>query len=230
MPTIEELIAQFSFLAATPAVMAVAIAAATLVMFRDWRLSVLGLGAQAVFAGLLFTLLLPPRIAGVKLVVGLFVTLIYYNTGQWLARFNAAPADPPRLVQGWYRVLPHPRLLFRLFAVLLVALASWQTAPQIQNIFSTPNHIALGGSLLIGLGLLNLGLSEAPFRTGLGLITVLMGFELFYAAIEPALAVIGMLAAVDFAVALAVSYLAIVQVAAPDEPAPEAGELEEISE
>jgi hypothetical protein len=64
---------------------------------------------------------------------------------------------------------------------------------------------------LMALGLLNLGLTEEPLKAGMGLLTVLIGFEVFYAAVEPALAIVALLAAVEFAVALAVSYLALVQ-------------------
>ena len=53
-------------------------------------------------------------------------------------------------------------------------------------------------------------------NAGLGLLTLLTGFELIYAAVEPSLAVVALLAGVDFAVALAVSYLAFVRYAAPE--------------
>ena len=46
---------------------------------------------------------------------------------------------------------------------------------------------------------------------GLGLLTLLLGFETFYTVIEPSLAVVALMAAVEVAVALAVSYLAALQ-------------------
>jgi len=65
--------------------------------------------------------------------------------------------------------------------------------------------------LLMALGLLNLGLTEEPVGAGLGLLTFLLGFETFYAAVEPSLAVVALMAAVEVGIALAVSYLAALQ-------------------
>jgi len=65
--------------------------------------------------------------------------------------------------------------------------------------------------LLMALGLLNLGLTEEPLSAGMGLLTFLLGFETFYAAVEPSLAVVALIAAVELGVALAVSYLAALQ-------------------
>jgi hypothetical protein len=78
--------------------------------------------------------------------------------------------------------------------------------------------LKMAGYLLCGLGLFSLGLSEEPMRAGLSLLTLLSGFELLYVVVEPSLAIVALLAGVDFAVALAVSYLALVPVAARQEP------------
>jgi hypothetical protein len=71
--------------------------------------------------------------------------------------------------------------------------------------------INIASYLLMALGLLNLGLSEEPMRAGTGLLTAMTGFELFYAVVEPSLAVIALLAAAEFGVALAISYLTVLQ-------------------
>jgi hypothetical protein len=76
----------------------------------------------------------------------------------------------------------------------------------------------MAGYLLCGLGLLSLGLSEEPLRAGLSLLTLLSGFELLYVAVESSLAIVALLAVVDFAVALAVSYLALVNLSERKEP------------
>ena len=72
---------------------------------------------------------------------------------------------------------------------------------------------------LMALGLLNLGLTEEPINAGMGLLTLLIGFELFYAVLEPALAVVALLAGVQLGIAVAVSYLALLQHAGPESPA-----------
>ena len=62
-----------------------------------------------------------------------------------------------------------------------------------------------------------IGLSETPMQVGFGLLTFLSGFDLFYVALEPSLAVAGLLGAVSFIIALATAYLRIAQVAAHSE-------------
>jgi hypothetical protein len=75
----------------------------------------------------------------------------------------------------------------------------------------TGSAINSASYLLMALGLLNLGLTEEPMGAGFGLLTLLLGFETFYAAVEPSLAVVALMAAVQVSVALAVSYLAGLQ-------------------
>jgi hypothetical protein len=72
--------------------------------------------------------------------------------------------------------------------------------------------------LLMALGLLGLGLTEEPMNAGMALLTLLNGFELFYAAVEPSLAVVALLAAVAFGIVLAVSFLAGRQYAPTETP------------
>jgi hypothetical protein len=61
--------------------------------------------------------------------------------------------------------------------------------------------------------MLLIGISESPMQVGLGLLTFLSGFDLFYVALEPSLAVAGLLGGVSFLIALATAYLRTVQAA-----------------
>jgi hypothetical protein len=67
---------------------------------------------------------------------------------------------------------------------------------------------------MVGLGLLLVGLSETPMQVGFGLLTFLSGFDLFYVALEPSLAVAGLLGAVSFLIALSTAYLRAAQIIA----------------
>jgi hypothetical protein len=49
-------------------------------------------------------------------------------------------------------------------------------------------------------------------QVGIGLLTFLSGFDLFYVALEPSLAVAGLMGAVNLLVALAVAYLRVAEV------------------
>jgi hypothetical protein len=57
------------------------------------------------------------------------------------------------------------------------------------------------------MGLLQLGTSAQPFRVVLGLLTVLAGFEIIYAAVESSTLVAALLAAINLSLALTGAYL-----------------------
>jgi hypothetical protein len=57
------------------------------------------------------------------------------------------------------------------------------------------------------MGLLHLGISAQPFRVVLGLLTVLAGFEILYAAVESSTLVAALLSAINLSLALAGAYL-----------------------
>jgi uncharacterized membrane protein YedE/YeeE len=77
-----------------------------------------------------------------------------------------------------------------------------------------PTDVTLACYLLAGLGLLLLGMSESPMQVGIGLLTFMSGFDLFYVALEPSLAVAGLFGAVSFLIALAAAYMRTAQVIA----------------
>ncbi|HLB45757.1 MAG TPA: hypothetical protein VJL59_01905, partial [Anaerolineales bacterium] len=93
MPTFAELLARFSFLASTPASVGVVITAGLIVIFFDWRMLVLAFSAQAVLAGLLYSQLLPPQVAGIKMMVGLLIAVQMYMTGRQIDANRASGGD-----------------------------------------------------------------------------------------------------------------------------------------
>jgi hypothetical protein len=104
------------------------------------------------------------------------------------------------------------RASFSLLSVILIAVAAYTAAlrfPLPESVIST--DLTLACYLLAGLGLLQIGLSEMPMQVGFGLLTFLSGFDLFYVALEPSLAVAGLLSAVGFLIALAAAYLRTIQ-------------------
>ncbi|MCC7359134.1 MAG: hypothetical protein IT317_06640 [Anaerolineales bacterium] len=197
----------------TPALGAVLVAAGLLVAVPDWRLSLVALLVEYLGAAVLLTQLVLPEVALVKLLVGLLVVTLLAVTG-WQAGFGlrAVPADgavPPARRLG---LEVRTGLTFRLLAVLMVGVAAAYIASQahlaLPGLEATP-ALNTASYVLMGLGLLNLGLTDEPVNVGMGLLTILIGFEMFYAAVEPSLAVAAMLAGVHFAIGLAVSYLAL---------------------
>ena len=67
----------------------------------------------------------------------------------------------------------------------------------------------MGAIILIGMGLLQLGMSHQPLRVILGLFTVLSGFELLYAAVDRSVLVAGLISGVNLGLALVGAFLLV---------------------
>ena len=67
--------------------------------------------------------------------------------------------------------------------------------------------VIAGTIVLIGIGWLQLGSSDQVPRIVVGLLTVMAGFEVFYAAVEGSILVAGMLAVVTLGLGLVGAYL-----------------------
>jgi len=214
MPTLVDLLARVSFLAAMPATAGIFLTAGLLVVSRDWRLNVTALTVQYFFVVLLLTRLIRLEVAAVKGLTGWMICMVFYLTerrASELEQSSAAEGSTPR--RRW---VISARASFCLLAGLLVSVAAYVAALRIP-LPEVPTDITLACYLLAGLGLLLVGLSEAPMQVGIGLLTFLSGFDLFYVALVPSLAVAGLLGAVSFLIALAAAYLRAAQVATAGE-------------
>lgn len=160
-------------------------------------LALLGIYGSA--AGLL-ALELPLRIAAVKLLSGAMVCLILLLSQirtRWASRYSGLYAIP----SGW---------IFRLSAALLVLTAAWGIWRRGLTLFPGVDPTAqLFSALLLGIGLVNAGISDDAYRVGVGLLTMLAGFEAGYSQLEPSLALAALLAAIHIGIALVVSYLMV---------------------
>lgn len=150
---------------------------------------------------LLVTQFIPVAIASVKLAGGLIACSIL---GVTLARLPQAAK-----ARGGGSI-PTGRS-FRLISVLVVVVAGWGLSrDRWMGMLPLEAYASLGSALLMTLGLLQLGTSDTPFRVGLGILTILSGFEIAYASVEPSLAVLALLAIVHIGISLTVSYLILV--------------------
>ncbi len=216
IPTLADLLARVSFLAAMPAIAGVFLTAGLLVVSRDWRLNVTALAVQYFFVVLLLSRLIRLEVAAVKGLTGWMICMVFYLTerrASVLEHTVAVEGDVP--LRRWRRWIMSARASFCLLAALLVSVAAY-TAALRMPLPEVPTDITLACYLLVGLGLLLIGLSEAPMQVGFGLLTFLSGFDLFYVALEPSLAVAGLLGAVSFLIALAMAYLRVSQMATDD--------------
>lgn len=180
-----------------PAVILAFISATILIISWDWRISLLSLAIQYICVFVLVSLSWPLETAAVKLVAGWMAGAV-----MGLALLN---------LPGEY-INSNPRLLsdivFRLLAAILAGLFAFTGGAEL--VIWLPEvtvHQAYGSIILIALGLLQLGLSNHPFRVVLGLLTVLSGFEILYAAVESSILITGLLALVTLGLAIIGAYL-----------------------
>jgi hypothetical protein len=210
-----------AFLAAAPAVIGVFVTASLLIVSQDWRLNVLALAGQYFFLALLMTQVVRVEMAAVKGLIGWLVCLVVYLTEQQAQLLTHDPDGASNLsvqswvaarLEGWRSHGISARAAFGFLAALLVALTAYAVAAAIP-LPQLPPGLTGVCYLLIGLGVLLLGLSQDPVRVGLGLLTFLSGFDLFYVALEPSLVVTGLLGSISFVIALGMAYLRTAHVA-----------------
>ncbi|MBE0697431.1 MAG: hypothetical protein IH586_10960 [Anaerolineaceae bacterium] len=178
----------------TLAVFVIAISTLLLLLSQNWRWSIVALALQylAVFA--LILLVWPLGLAAVKLVAG------------WMAGAILGSSQPgPHLIE--FAPIRSSAFLFRFFVAMLVWVLVISLTPVVVGLLPLPSSLVTGAMLLIGMGLVQLGISTRPLRVLLGLLTTLAGFELIYGAVERSVMVAGLLAVVTLGMAFIGAYL-----------------------
>jgi len=182
---------------AFPAVILVFLTGSILLISWDWRISIFSLSLQYICVFVLVSLKWPMELASVKVIAGWMAGAVL-----GLALINIPRGDsyqtPLRITDIGFRILS--AILAGMFAFTAGAkFINWLPEIEIQQ--------AHGGMILIALGLLHLGLTSHPFRVILGLLTVLSGFEILYAAVESSILITGLLATVTLGLAVVGAYM-----------------------
>jgi hypothetical protein len=220
IPTIFDWIARFDYLRGEPAVLILLLTATLIALFWDWRLALFALILQYLVVGLLFIDFLDPRLAIIKVLVGMFVCLILYFTARQIGygRFpnDLSPAEAARIKQEQKQIPLGRWTVSRQMAVrtgivvlalIVILIITRQTTLSLPGIPDNLPHINQAVLILMGMGLIGVVISFHPLPAGMALFTFLTGFELYYAALEQSIAMLAALAALNFALALAISYL-----------------------
>ena len=171
---------------------------ATIILIsRDWRLSIATLGIQYAGVFILVYQSWPFEIAVVKLVTG------------WIAGAVLGIALLNVLQDEIFKeTFTLSEAVFRTLAAILLGLVALSWGSRLPGWFPALTvEQAVGGLLLIGIGLLHLSITALPFRVALGLLTFSSGFEIIYAAVERSILVIGLLAVVTLGLSLVTAYL-----------------------
>lgn len=216
MPSFTDILSRFSVIAGSDAAIGVVFTAGLLLIARDWRLAIGAVAAQYALAAVLFAQIIPPAVAGVKLLVGLLSCIILLLSAVQAAgrRRETEPGASEQAFLLSVRGSSLPTgLPFRIVAALIVGLSTWAASSRPENLLpGVSGDVSLAVIALSAMSLLVLALTEAPLEIGLGLLTLLTGFELFYHAVEPSLSVIAMLAMAQLGIAVVTGYLTVVGV------------------
>jgi hypothetical protein len=216
-PTIFDWLDYFSFLRGYPATWILLGTGMLIVLFLDWRLSLLALIVQYLVTSLLFFDLLNPQLAFIKLFTGMFVCLILYWTARqitygrkvnlsgftwWSTSINAIHLGSLSMP----RVLAE-RIAGILAALILVGIIVGGFSFSLPGLPTGTGYINLAILLLISLGTAGVITGRAPLPIGMSVLTFLSGFELYLAALDQSTRTLALLAALNFIVALIISYL-----------------------
>lgn len=180
-----------------PAVFLIFITASFLLISWDWRLSITFISIQYVGVFFLVAVSWPIEIAVVKVISG------------WMAGavLGLAMTNVPQ--DEWKESpLIASNVIFRILAASIAGLFAITAGASMVRLFpEVSTSQAYAGIIMIALGLLHLGLTTKPFRVILGLLTVLGGFEILYAAVESSILIAGLLATVTLGLAAVGAYL-----------------------
>jgi hypothetical protein len=173
-----------------------AVAAGGILLLRDWRWMLAALAVLYIGVFLFVAIYWPVSMAAIKLVVG------------WMAAAALGISQLNQKETSEEHSWPSG-IIFRLLAMGLVILVTLSIASRV--VIWLPGNINLpvveGSIVLMGLGLLHLGMTAQPLRVIVGLLTVLAGFEILFAAVENSILVAGLLASVNLGLALVGIYI-----------------------
>lgn len=172
----------------------------TILITRDWRVSLGALAAQYLAAFWLVTRHLPFAMGSAKLITGWMVVAALGMT-----RLGISTAEDDKNESFWPR-----GQWFRLILICIVALVTAGATARIETAIPGLGLPVIAGSLLlIGAGVIHLGVTSDILRVILGLLTVLTGFEILYGAVEGSILVTGFLAITNLGLGIVGSYLLI---------------------
>ena len=222
LPTLTDLMDSLSFLGDTPAAAGIVMTSLLLIILRDWHWSLIALTVQYLLCAWILTQVfepdIAPALAAIKIMTWMIICLVLYLSARQVdwgspRRSNRDPEGADRItsqdlkVGHW--VLP-TNVLFRLLVGIMITITIIFTVNRGDLALpGLPPHINLASVSLMVMGLLALGLTEEPLKAGMGLLTVMSGFGLYYHSMEQGITVITFLIVVDFMIVAISSYLTV---------------------
>lgn len=198
---------------ALPALIVIAVVSVALIIISDWRVR-LGLLAVLYFGiFIILSINWPVGLAVTKLVAGWMAAAVL---GMALLGTSIAPVAPDlapqhsgnNFISFAQRLRLRPVTLFYLIAAILVSLFTISVSTLLRTWIPTiQNEVIWAGMILLGMGILQLGFRDDAFSTTIGLLTIVSGFEIFFASVERSTLVAGLLAGITLGLALVGAYL-----------------------
>lgn len=181
-------------------VVLILIASGTILVKRDWRVQLGALALQYFAAFWLVTRHLPFAMGSAKLVTGWMVVAALGMTRLSLSATTEEDNATFSPRGQWFPII----------LIGIVTLATLGATPRIESVIPGLGLQVIAGSLLLmGAGLIQLGTTADILRVILGLLTLLTGFEIIYAAVESSILVAGLLTVINLGLGLVGSYLLI---------------------
>jgi len=169
------------------------IASLSLLWTNRWRFNIAAIAVQYLAVFWFVSQVWPIGLASIKLIAG------WMSSAMLAAAITASErpdAVPPVLSSR----------IFRVIGGVFVLILAISAAPLAADWIAAPLPAIITSLLLIGMGLLQLGSTNNPLRVIIGLLTILSGFEIVYAAGVASVLVTGLLALVTLGLALAGGY------------------------
>lgn len=206
----------FGFIRGNPAAVIVVLTAAIIFLVRSWKLALIALLIQYLVSGLLLADVLLPHLAFTFVLMGLFIVLMLSFTSSQVD-WGRLPADitaeeaqqlrSERVYQvGRFKLSADSAIKLGLaIGTALVAIGIYQR--QVLLLPLSPQHLSLAAIGMAAFGIVGMSLTTEPLKAGLGLLTFLTGFQIFFSAFEQSMALLVMLIAANLVLTLAISYL-----------------------
>ncbi|MDM8528454.1 hypothetical protein QUF58_09615 [Anaerolineales bacterium HSG24] len=240
MLNLSELLTELHFITYEIALLGLFVTASFIMVSRDWRSLIMALLVQYILVGLILARIVRPDIAFLKIMVGAFICPGLFLSARQVS-ISALSISLPRqtgqnmglmsyLSMWWqnfsvldllrgierYRETRSTGFTFQLILVLLIILISMRLSVNFPLPDMAPN-VTTAIYWLILAGLTTLTLTENPIQVGHGLLTIFMGFDLYYSTLEPSFLITGLWATVNLLTALAIGYLIIARGSAPED-------------
>jgi hypothetical protein len=175
------------------AVVAALASALLLVLTQNWRLFLFATALQYLTAFFLVGLVWAPGLAAVKVVVG------------WMAVAVIGAVKPAQGIDFRYHS-SKMGVLFRFIAVVIAGLTVFTITPLTSEWMGIQQPTLFPGLMLITSGLLQLGLTGQLVRRFVGVLSVLVGFEIIFASLSSSVLLAGLMGMIHLGIALALSY------------------------